>query len=184
MSVRRQKIEAGITPFVKQIDTVAAEFPAFTNYLYMTYNAIVMISSLMIMVLWFLDPVFIELVVRSSLIGVLFEQLVHLREQGKKTIMVNYNPETVSTDYDEADRLYFEVINNERVLDIYELEQSSGVVISMGGQTSNNIAFTLHRHNVKILGTSPEMIDSAENRYKFSVECLIELELINQHGRN
>ena len=91
-----------------------------------------------------------------------------LREKGIKTIMVNYNPETVSTDYDEADRLFFENINLETILDIYHLEQSSGVIISMGGQTPNNIALPLHRLNVKILGTSPEMIDSAENRYKFS----------------
>jgi carbamoyl-phosphate synthase/aspartate carbamoyltransferase len=82
--------------------------------------------------------------------------------------MINYNPETVSTDYDEADRLYFENISLETVLDIYALENSSGVVISMGGQTPNNIALPLHRMNVKILGTSPEMIDTAENRYKFS----------------
>lgn len=82
--------------------------------------------------------------------------------------MVNYNPETVSTDYDEADRLYFENINLETILDIYQLENSSGVLIAMGGQTPNNIALPLHRLNVKILGTSPEMIDTAENRYKFS----------------
>ena len=91
-----------------------------------------------------------------------------LREQGFKTVMVNYNPETVSTDYDEADRLYFENISLETVLDIYSMENSSGVIISMGGQTPNNIALPLHRMNVKILGTSPEMIDNAENRYKFS----------------
>jgi carbamoyl-phosphate synthase/aspartate carbamoyltransferase len=82
--------------------------------------------------------------------------------------MVNYNPETVSTDYDEADRLYFENINLETILDIYQLESSSGVLIAMGGQTPNNIALPLHRLNVKVLGTSPEMIDTAENRYKFS----------------
>ena len=80
----------------------------------------------------------------------------------------SYNPETVSTDYDEADRLYFENISLETVLDIYKLENSSGVVLSMGGQTSNNIALPLFRSNVKILGTSPEMIDTAENRFKFS----------------
>jgi carbamoyl-phosphate synthase / aspartate carbamoyltransferase len=91
-----------------------------------------------------------------------------LRESGVKTVMVNYNPETVSTDYDEADRLYFENINLETIMDIYELETSSGVLIAMGGQTPNNIALPLHRLNVKILGTSPEMIDTAENRYKFS----------------
>lgn len=91
-----------------------------------------------------------------------------LRQSGFKTVMVNYNPETVSTDYDEADRLYFENINLETILDIYQLESSSGVLIAMGGQTPNNIALPLHRANVKILGTSPEMIDTAENRYKFS----------------
>src|SRR5256885_5580955 len=91
-----------------------------------------------------------------------------LRKHGIKTIMVNYNPETVSTDYDEADRLYFENITLERVLDIYEIENSCGVIISMGGQIPNNIALHLHRQNVKIFGTSPEMIDTAENRYKFS----------------
>lgn len=91
-----------------------------------------------------------------------------LRASGFKTVMVNYNPETVSTDYDEADRLYFENINLETIMDIYELETSSGVLIAMGGQTPNNIALPLHRLNVKVLGTSPEMIDTAENRYKFS----------------
>lgn len=91
-----------------------------------------------------------------------------LREKGIKTVMVNYNPETVSTDYDEADRLYFENITLERVLDIYEIENSSGVIMSMGGQTPNNIALPLYRQNVKVLGTSPEMIDNAEDRYKFS----------------
>ena len=80
-----------------------------------------------------------------------------IREQGLKTVMVNYNPETVSTDYDEADRLYFENINLERILDIYEIEKSSGVLMSMGGQTPNNIALPLYRQNVKVLGTSPEM---------------------------
>jgi carbamoyl-phosphate synthase/aspartate carbamoyltransferase len=94
-----------------------------------------------------------------------------IREKGIKTVMVNYNPETVSTDYDEADRLYFENINLERVLDIYEIEKSSGVLMSMGGQTPNNIALPLYRQNVKVLGTSPEMIDNAENRYKFSRMC-------------
>ena len=91
-----------------------------------------------------------------------------LRGSGFKTVMVNYNPETVSTDYDEADRLYFENINLETILDIYQMENSSGVLIAMGGQTPNNIALPLHRLNVKVLGTSPEMIDTAENRYKFS----------------
>ncbi|CAN6673918.1 multifunctional protein Ura2p [Trichomonascus vanleenenianus] len=168
LSIRQQRTNAGIRPFVKQIDTVAAEFPAYTNYLYMTYNADCHDLT-------FDDHGVMVLGSGVYRIGSSVEfdwcavrAVRTLREQGVKTIMVNYNPETVSTDYDEADRLYFEVINIERILDIYELETSSGVVISMGGQTSNNIALTLHRQNVNILGTSPEMIDSAENRYKFS----------------
>jgi len=168
VAVRRVRKENGVIPFVKQIDTVAAEFPAFTNYLYITYNA----DSSDVK---FDDHGVIVLGSGVYRIGSSVEfdwcavrAIRTLRENGTKTIMINYNPETVSTDYDEADRLYFETINLERVLDIYDLEESSGVIISMGGQTSNNIALTLHRQNVKILGTSPEMIDSAENRYKFS----------------
>ncbi|KAI0999263.1 hypothetical protein K3495_g8933 [Podosphaera aphanis] len=168
MAVRRLRIEAGIVPFVKQIDTVAAEFPAFTNYLYLTYNG----SES--------DIDFNEhgvIVLGSGVyrIGSSVEfdwcsvrAIRTLRDSGYRTVMVNYNPETVSTDYDEADRLYFENINEETILDIYQLENASGVLGAMGGQTPNNIALGLHRLNVKILGTSPEMIDTAENRYKFS----------------
>ncbi|KAJ5982923.1 Protein pyrABCN, partial [Penicillium waksmanii] len=168
LAVRRKRVEAGITPIVKQIDTVAAEFPAVTNYLYLTYNASehdLKFDDHGIMVLG--SGVYrIGSSVEFDWCSV--RTIRTLREQGHKTIMVNYNPETVSTDYDEADRLYFENINLETVLDIYQLESSSGVVISMGGQTPNNIALPLHRLNVNILGTSPEMIDGAENRYKFS----------------
>ncbi|KAG0058250.1 hypothetical protein BGZ90_005050, partial [Linnemannia elongata] len=186
LSVRRLRTDAGITPFVKQIDTVAAEFPAFTNYLYMTYNAVehdITFEDKGVMVLGSgvyrigSSVEFDWCAVRAILyrIGSSVEfdwcavrAIRTLRSRGVKTVMVNYNPETVSTDYDEADRLYFENINLERILDIYEIESSSGVVIAMGGQTPNNIALPLHRQNVKILGTSPEMIDTAENRYKFS----------------
>ena len=168
LAVRRLRVEAGITPVVKQIDTVAAEFPAFTNYLYMTYNGSEHDVS-------FEDHGVMVLGSGVYRIGSSVEfdwcsvrAIRTLRDQGFKTVMVNYNPETVSTDYDEADRLYFENINLETILDIYQLESSSGVIISMGGQTPNNIALPLHRLNVKILGTSPEMIDTAENRYKFS----------------
>ncbi|KAF9312405.1 hypothetical protein BG003_006316 [Podila horticola] len=168
LSVRRLRTDAGIIPFVKQIDTVAAEFPAFTNYLYMTYNAVehdVTFEDKGVMVLG--SGVYrIGSSVEFDWCAV--RAIRTLRGRGVKTVMVNYNPETVSTDYDEADRLYFENINLERILDIYEAETSSGVVIAMGGQTPNNIALPLHRQNVKILGTSPEMIDTAENRYKFS----------------
>lgn len=168
VAIRRLRKEYGITPFVKQIDTVAAEFPAHTNYLYMTYNAATHDMT-------FNDHGVMVLGSGVYRIGSSVEfdwcavtTVRTLRASKVKTIMVNYNPETVSTDYDEADRLYFETINLERVLDIYEAESSAGVIVSMGGQTSNNIAMPLHRENVKILGTSPEMIDGAENRYKFS----------------
>ncbi|KAI8075004.1 hypothetical protein BC940DRAFT_229852 [Gongronella butleri] len=171
LAVRRLRQEFGITPFVKQIDTVAAEFPAYTNYLYMTYNAVehdIEFEDKGIMVLG--SGVYrIGSSVEFDWCAV--RAIRTLRQKGIKTVMVNYNPETVSTDYDEADRLYFENINLERVLDIYEIEQSSGVVMSMGGQTPNNIALPLYRQNVKVLGTSPEMIDNAENRYKFSRMC-------------
>ncbi|KAG4305399.1 hypothetical protein PORY_000955, partial [Pneumocystis oryctolagi] len=168
LAIRKKRIDFGITPFVKQIDTVAAEFPAYTNYLYMTYNASEHDIS-------FEDRGVMVLGSGVYRIGSSVEfdwcavcAVRRVRERGVKTIMVNYNPETVSTDYDEADRLYFENISLERVLDIYDIENSSGIIVSMGGQTPNNIALSLHRLNVKILGTSPEMIDSAENRYKFS----------------
>jgi carbamoyl-phosphate synthase/aspartate carbamoyltransferase len=168
LAVRKLRLEAGITPVVKQIDTVAAEFPSVTNYLYLTYNGSesdVEFNDNGVMVLG--SGVYrIGSSVEFDWCSV--RAIRTLREQGFKTVMVNYNPETVSTDYDEADRLYFENINLETVLDIYELETSSGVIIAMGGQTPNNIALPLHRQNVKILGTSPEMIDNAENRYKFS----------------
>ncbi|KAH0605201.1 uncharacterized protein H6S33_005183 [Morchella sextelata] len=168
VAVRRLRVEQGIMPIVKQIDTVAAEFPAFTNYLYMTYNGIehdVDFNDKGVMVLG--SGVYrIGSSVEFDWCAV--RAVRTLRSKGVKTIMVNYNPETVSTDYDEADKLYFENINLETILDIYQLESSSGVIIAMGGQTPNNIALPLHRLNVKILGTSPEMIDSAENRYKFS----------------
>ncbi|KAK0532788.1 Carbamoyl-phosphate synthase [Tilletia horrida] len=168
LAIRRLRLEHGISPFVKQIDTVAAEFPAYTNYLYLTYSATehdVAFTDKGVMVLG--SGVYrIGSSVEFDWCAV--RAIRTLRQNGYKTVMVNYNPETVSTDYDEADRLYFENISLETVLDIYETETSTGVIISMGGQTPNNIAIPLHRQQVKILGTSPEMIDMAENRYKFS----------------
>ncbi|KAJ7280306.1 hypothetical protein C8J57DRAFT_123196 [Mycena rebaudengoi] len=168
LAVRRLRQESGIAPFVKQIDTVAAEFPAFTNYLYTTYNAIehdVTFNDRGVMVLG--SGVYrIGSSVEFDWCAV--RAIRTLREEGLQTIMVNYNPETVSTDYDEADRLYFENISLETILDIYDTERSRGVILAMGGQTPNNIALPLYRQNVKIYGTSPEMIDTAENRYKFS----------------
>ncbi|TFK74012.1 carbamoyl-phosphate synthase [Pluteus cervinus] len=166
--VRAARKSLGITPFVKRIDTLAAEYPAHTNYLYTTYNA----SEH--------DVEFDEhgtMVLGSGVyrIGssVEFDWCAvtcarKLRDMGKKTIMINYNPETVSTDFDEADRLYFEELGYERVMDIYELEQAQGVVVSVGGQLPQNIALRLKHAGVNVLGTDPQQIDNAEDRHKFS----------------
>ncbi|EIW80636.1 carbamoyl-phosphate synthase [Coniophora puteana RWD-64-598 SS2] len=166
--VRAARKAQGITPFVKRIDTLAAEFPAHTNYLYTTYNASAH------------DVEFNEhgtMVLGSGVyrIGssVEFDWCAvtcarSLREMGEKTVMINYNPETVSTDFDEADRLYFEELGWERVMDIYELEGAKGVVVSVGGQLPQNIALKLKESGVNVLGTDPDMIDKAEDRHKFS----------------
>ncbi|KAG8996237.1 carbamoyl-phosphate synthase (glutamine-hydrolyzing) cpa2 [Tulasnella sp. JGI-2019a] len=166
--VRAHRKALGITPFVKRIDTLAAEFPAHTNYLYTTYNASehdVEFDDRGTMVLG--SGVYrIGSSVEFDWCAVTCART--LRDMGQKTIMVNYNPETVSTDYDEADRMYFEELGWERVMDIYELEQSSGVVVSVGGQLPQNIALRLKSSGVTVLGTDPEMIDTAEDRHKFS----------------
>nr|XP_034369965.1 CAD protein isoform X2 [Arvicanthis niloticus] len=168
LAVRKLRQELGICPAVKQIDTVAAEWPAQTNYLYLTY--------------WgnthdldFRTPHVLVLGSGVYRIGSSVEFdwcavgcIQQLRKMGYKTIMVNYNPETVSTDYDMCDRLYFDEISFEVVMDIYELENPDGVILSMGGQLPNNMAMALHRQQCRVLGTSPEAIDSAENRFKFS----------------
>ncbi|XP_057679004.1 CAD protein [Corythoichthys intestinalis] len=168
LAVRKLRQDWSILPVVKQIDTVAAEWPAFTNYLYLTYNAAqhdLSFSDQHVMVIG--SGVYR---IGSSVefdwcaVGCITE----LRKMGYKTIMVNYNPETVSTDYDMCNRLYFDEISFEVVMDIYEMENPEGVILSMGGQLPNNIAMSLHRQQCRILGTSPEFIDSAENRFKFS----------------
>ncbi|KAJ1908628.1 carbamoyl-phosphate synthase (glutamine-hydrolyzing) cpa2 [Tieghemiomyces parasiticus] len=167
-AVRRRRLDQGVHPWVKRIDTLAAEFPAHTNYLYTTYNASshdVDFNDRGTMVLG--SGVYrIGSSVEFDWCGV--SCIRALRELGQKTVMVNYNPETVSTDFDECDRLYFEELSYERVKDIYELENASGAVVSVGGQLPQNIALQLHESDINILGTSPVMIDTAENRYKFS----------------
>lgn len=169
LAIRMQRQEFGAIPFVKQIDTVAGEWPASTNYLYLTYNG--MESDIQpskdnyIMVVG--SGVYR---IGSSVefdwcaVGCLRE----LKKLGRPTIMVNYNPETVSTDYDMCDRLFFEEISFEVVMDVYEFEVPEGVILSMGGQLPNNIAMDLHRQQARVLGTSPEYVDGAENRFKFS----------------
>ncbi|KAG9296443.1 hypothetical protein G9A89_015035 [Geosiphon pyriformis] len=166
--VRAARKQHGITPFVKRIDTLAAEFPALTNYLYTTYNATthdVEFNEHGTMVLG--SGVYrIGSSVEFDWCGV--SAIRAIRDIGKKTVMINYNPETVSTDFDECDRLYFEELSFERVMDIYENEKAEGVVVSVGGQLPQNIALRLYQNNVHVLGTSPVMIDRAENRFKFS----------------
>ena len=168
LAVRIQRQESNIRPMVKQIDTVAAEWPATTNYLFLTYNGTTHDVEF---------PGGYTMVIGSGVyrIGSSVEFdwcavscLRELRNLGRKTIMVNYNPETVSTDYDMSDRLYFEEISFEVVMDIYDHECPEGIILSMGGQLPNNIAMDLHRQQARILGTSPESVDGAENRFKFS----------------
>ncbi len=167
--VRNYRKSLNVVPVVKQIDTLAAEYPAHTNYLYLTYHGrendippggkeqIVVLGS------------------GAYRIGSSVEfdwccvnTVMTLNKLEYTTIMINCNPETVSTDYDICDKLYFEQLTFERVLDIYELEKPDGVIVSMGGQIPNNLAVKLHHSGINIIGTSPEQIDNAENRHKFS----------------
>jgi len=178
LQVRDFRKKAGIFPFIKQIDTLAAEYPAQTNYLYMTYNAssgdiepeqdkrsVVVIGS---------GAYRIGSSVEFDWCSV--NALLTVRKEGYRSVMINFNPETVSTDYDMCDRLYFDELSFERVMDIIELEDPAGVIVSTGGQIANNLAMPLFRAGVSILGTSPEDIDRAENRHKFS-SLLDELEV-------
>ena len=168
--VRRHRKAKGIVPAVKRINTVASEHPELTNYLYMTYavedsdidfyknqKSVVVLGS---------GAYRIGSSVEFDWCSV--NAVNTARKLGYKSIMINYNPETVSTDYDMCDRLYFDELSLERVLDIIDLEQPRGVIISMGGQIPNNLAMRLHNYGVPILGTSPTDIDRAENRDKFS----------------
>lgn len=167
--VRARRKNFGVKPFVKKIDTLAAEFPADTNYLYTTYNATthdVEFDNHGVIVLG--SGVYrIGSSVEFDWCAV--SATLALKELGKPTIMVNYNPETYSTDFDTADKLYFEELSYERVMDIYELESATGVVVSVGGQLPQNIALRLQETGkAKILGTDPKDIDRAEDRQKFS----------------
>lgn len=169
LDVRRLRKEYGLAPCVKQIDSLAAEYPARTNYLYLTYNGTeddVDFSE---------DKKVMVLGSGSYRIGSSVEfdwccvnAVQSLRRLGYRTIMVNYNPETVSTDYDICEKLYFDELSFEAVADIYEKENPLGIIISMGGQIPNNLAMKCYQYGMKILGTSPMKVDVAENRYKFS----------------
>ncbi|PRT55330.1 Carbamoyl-phosphate synthase arginine-specific large chain [Wickerhamiella sorbophila] len=169
IEARAHRLSFNIRPWVKKIDTLAAEFPADTNYLYTTYNGSkhdVEFGDHGTMVLG--SGVYrIGSSVEFDWCAVSTARA--LRENGIKTIMVNYNPETVSTDFDEVDRLYFEELSYERVMDIYELEAASGVIVSVGGQLPQNIALQLQESgHANVLGTDPRNIDKAEDRHKFS----------------
>ena len=168
--VRRLRKSFGILPVVKQIDTLAAEYPAQTNYLYVTYagvasditfsndrNSVIVLGS---------GAYRIGSSVEFDWCGV--QALNTIRRQGYRSIMINYNPETVSTDYDMCDRLYFDELTFERVMDIIDAENLHGVIVSTGGQIPNNLAMYLDEENVPILGTSAKDIDNAEDRAKFS----------------
>ena len=170
LAVRFQRKQQGIIPVVKQIDTLAAEYPAETNYLYLTYSgthsdinyegegrSVVVLGS---------GAYRIGSSVEFDWCGV--NALQTIREQGYRSVMINYNPETVSTDYDITDRLYFDELTFERVLDILDLETPRGVILSTGGQIPNNLALKLHSQRIPILGTQAEDIDNAEDRHKFS----------------
>uniref|UniRef100_U3KF41 Carbamoyl-phosphate synthase [ammonia], mitochondrial n=2 Tax=Ficedula albicollis TaxID=59894 RepID=U3KF41_FICAL len=165
---RQLRLKKNIVPWVKQIDTLAAEYPAVTNYLYVTYNGQehdVKFDDCGVMVLG-CGPYHIGSSVEFDWCAV--SSIRTLRQLGSKTVVVNCNPETVSTDFDECDRLYFEELSLERILDIYQDEGCSGCIISVGGQIPNNLAVPLHQSGVKVLGTNPLKIDQAEDRSVFS----------------
>ncbi|MGC9342715.1 MAG: carbamoyl-phosphate synthase large subunit, partial [Bacteroidales bacterium] len=170
LKVRAFRKENGIVPVVKRIDTLAAEYPAQTNYLYITYsgteNDMKYLGDHKSVIVLGSGAYRIGSSVEFDWCSV--NALNTVNEEGYRSVMINYNPETVSTDYDVCDRLYFDELSFERVMDIIELENPKGVVISMGGQIPNNLAMRLHNQNVNILGTSPVSIDNAENRHKFS----------------
>lgn len=168
--VRRYRKSLGIVPVVKQIDTLAAEFPAQTNYLYLTYNGINndvdYIGDRKSIIVLGSGAYRIGSSVEFDWCSV--NALSTIRKCGWRGVMINYNPETVSTDYDMCDRLYFDELTYERVMDIYELENPHGVIVSVGGQIPNNLAMRLDSAGVNLLGTSAKSIDNAEDRHKFS----------------
>ena len=186
LHVRNRRKQLGIVPVVKQIDTLAGEFPAQTNYLYLTYSGIAhdlkfahAPACLETSAASQEDaPVTIVLGSGAYRIGSSVEfdwcsvnALQTARKQGHQSVMVNYNPETVSTDYDMCDRLYFDELTFERVMDIIDLEKPDGVILSVGGQIPNNLAMRLDEQHVPILGTQAKYIDNAEDRQKFSSMC-------------
>jgi carbamoyl-phosphate synthase large subunit len=170
MKLRSYRKSLGIVPYIKQIDTLAAEYPALTNYLYLTYSgtehdidcendgkSIIVLGS---------GAYRIGSSVEFDWCSV--NAIDTIRKEGLRSVMINYNPETVSTDYDICDRLYFDELTFERVMDIIDVEKPGGVIVSVGGQIPNNLAMRLYNEKVPVIGSSPLSIDRAENRHKFS----------------
>ena len=170
LTVRALRKRMGVLPVVKQIDTLAAEYPAQTNYLYLTYagvsHDIEYVDDKKSIVVLGSGAYRIGSSVEFDWCGV--QALNTIRKQGYRSVMINYNPETVSTDYDMCDRLYFDELTFERVMDILDLENPNGVIVSTGGQIPNNLAMRLDAENVPILGTSAKDIDNCEDRAQFS----------------
>ena len=170
LAVRAYRKAIGVLPVVKQIDTLAAEYPAQTNYLYLTYSGVAndvhYLGDHKSIVVLGSGAYRIGSSVEFDWCGV--QALNTIREEGYRSVMINYNPETVSTDYDMCDRLYFDELTFERVMDILDLENPHGVIVSTGGQIPNNLAMRLDAQKVNILGTSAKSIDNAEDRDKFS----------------
>ena len=170
LTIRNLRKKKSITPVVKQIDTLAAEYPAQTNYLYLTYNGaendVKYLGDQRSIIVLGSGAYRIGSSVEFDWCSV--NALNTIRKEGWRSVMINYNPETVSTDYDMCDRLYFDELTFERVMDIIELENPHGVILSTGGQIPNNLATRLDEQNVNILGTSATSIDNAEDRHKFS----------------
>jgi carbamoyl-phosphate synthase large subunit len=173
MKVRDYRKSLGIVPWIKQIDTLAAEYPARTNYLYLSYSGsehdIINENDKRSVIVLGSGAYRIGSSVEFDWCSV--NAIETIRKEGFRSVMINYNPETVSTDYDICDRLYFDELTFERVMDIIEMENPMGVIVSVGGQIPNNLAMRLHKENVPVLGTSPVSIDRAENRHKFSAMC-------------
>ena len=170
LQVRALRKKLGIVPVVKQIDTLAAEYPAKTNYLYLTYNGsendVTYLHDHRSIVVLGSGAYRIGSSVEFDWCSV--NALMTVKQQGWRSVMINYNPETVSTDYDMCDRLYFDELTFERVMDILDLEQPHGTILSVGGQIPNNLATRLDQQGVNILGTTAKSIDNAEDRHKFS----------------
>jgi carbamoyl-phosphate synthase large subunit len=170
MKVRNYRKSLGIVPYIKQIDTLAAEYPAITNYLYLTYSGsehdIICETDKKSVIVLGSGAYRIGSSVEFDWCSV--NAIDTVKKEGFRSVMINYNPETVSTDYDICDRLYFDELTFERVMDIIDLEDPGGVIVSVGGQIPNNLAMRLYNEKVPVLGTSPVSIDRAENRHKFS----------------